>query len=205
MGSFKIGFGSVMYLAFICSAAVAQEFYSNGVALNRWDRYPNREFIDNNGTRHVGYFQTSHFIKGAPSDPFWVQRIAVKTFDVPNFTWYFDQTTRVWVGRWDDNAGMYAKLDKRFRRHRVSDIPVGALPDANIIPRLAELVPGFNGPISPDSALMSDPPDTSDSRDVSDDSKNIDETVGPPPVRKRCCSCCCRCPYRSRRIVWRCR
>lgn len=173
-------------LAGYASSAFAQEFYSNGSQIDQWDRFPNRTFVDGDGATHTGYFQTYHFVKSSPSDTFWFQRLAVRTFDQQDLTWYYDQETRVWVGRWEDN-GLYAKLDKKDRRHRISDIPVDKFPAADEIPKLGQLVQRPGRPVPADSLDMGPPPDASNYRDALNDRQNIDDTTGPPPQSETRC------------------
>ena len=180
-------FAAGLFLA--ATDGLCQEFYSNGIALNQWDDYPNRTFVDGDKVAHVGYYQTWHFIKGQPSDPFWFQRQVVRTYDQPNKKWFYDQTTRVWVGVWDDARKAYAKLPKARRRHLISDIPTSDFPEANVIPHLAELVPGFAGRVPPASPLMGEPPDPTSTRRVSDDAKNINDTLGPGRPERICIAC----------------
>jgi hypothetical protein len=110
------------------SARRADQFYTNGAALNAWTAISQQK-------RRTTFWFVLHPADSAA----YRQMLAIIYDDRPDYVYYVDSATRLFVGRLDLNTDDFSLLPPDSRRGRLQDIPESAFPTPGDLPRVADM------------------------------------------------------------------
>ena len=130
---FPVSFGLLVFAA----TAVAQptlnhpdQFYSNGEKVNAWTVNKNEKLMS-----------TFWFVKNPKKSLNYQQQIAIVYDNEPDQIYYFSAAEKKFIGRFDIEEGAYSLLKPADRRAKRSDIPSGAFPPPDGLPKVGEMFP----------------------------------------------------------------
>lgn len=156
--------------------AAQEQFYSNGVAMNQWDSHPNETF---NGQK--GYYQTYFFKKVTPTDVFYGEHLARRSFHDPNKTYFWNEKTGLYDGYYDSREECYSRLAANHKHRRIADIRPQWFPKPE--PMSLYQIWGDASAKPPADSPPLEPPPIGKSRIVRS-SGDADDKLGPPPPPK---------------------
>jgi hypothetical protein len=143
----------------VCTAGITRaqvrlrhpdQFYTNGKKIGGWTR------DTANRLRSTFWFAKN------PEDSLAYQQQIVIIYDAdPTKAYYFDSTTKEFVGRFEMKSEQYSLLPKQFRRERLEAIDKSKFPPPGPMPTIGEMLerPGGGMPSNP-KTMMTPPPTT---------------------------------------------
>ena len=125
------------------------QFYTNGKKADGWSR------DEDNGLRSSFWFAKN------PRNSLTYEQQIVIIYDArPDVAYYFDATTKRFVGRCDLATGKYSLLPQEFRRERISDIHESWFPSPGRLPTVGQLLPALPAGIAANETQLQLPPPT---------------------------------------------
>lgn len=104
------------------------QFYTNGEKVDSWTRNEQAELMS-----------TFWFARNPVKSLGYRQQIVIVYDDQPDKAYYFDSTTKKFVGRMELDSGKYSMLDESDRRERIEDIDEAAFPVPGDMPAIGDM------------------------------------------------------------------
>lgn len=127
-----------------------EQFYTNGEKSDGWTRENDK-----------GLRSTFWFAKNPADSLAYQQQIVIVYDSAPSKAYYFDSTTKEFVGRFDLQSQKYSLLPKKFRRGQIQKIDESWFPPPGELPTIGEMFqrPEPGGPTNK-NRMMVPPPTT---------------------------------------------
>ena len=125
------------------------QFYTNGKKIGGWTR-------DTTNRLRSTFWFAKH-----PEDSLaYKQQIVIIYEADPTKAYYFDSTTKAFVGRFDMQSEQYSLLPKQFRRERLEAIDKSQFPPPGPMPTIGTMLERPGGGMPSNQTLMPPPPTT---------------------------------------------
>jgi hypothetical protein len=127
------------------------QFYTNGEKVDGWTRDTDNRLRS-----------TFWFAKNPENSLVYRQQIVIIYDAAPTKAYYFDATTKEFVGRFDLASEQYSLLPKPFRRERLAEIAEARFPPPGPMPTIGDMFERPDGGLPSNQQTMMPPPPTTE-------------------------------------------